>query len=67
MCPVYFRIEWEFALRRPLRAKPNSYCETAWNDTAEVKGCDSNWYRIERPYSMRQCLENGKALHWPLE
>jgi hypothetical protein len=46
---------------------PAVAAQTAWIDTAEVKGCDGNWYWIERPYSMRQCLENGKALHWPLE
>jgi len=77
MCAVYFRIEWEFALRCPLRAKPIVIvalalalvtrpvvaAQIAWNDTADVKGCDGNWYRIERPHSMRQCLENGSALH----
>ena len=75
MCAVYFRIEWEFALRCPLRAKPIVIvalalalvtspavaAQIAWNDTSDVKGCDGNWYRIERPHSMRQCLENGSA------
>jgi hypothetical protein len=42
---------------------PAVAAQTAWIDTAEVKGCDGNWYWIERPYSMRQCLENGRALH----
>lgn len=37
--------------------------EITWNEIVDAKGCDGNWYQVQRARNMRQCLENGKPLH----
>lgn len=70
-----FELSGEFCLARyrgccagtTVVTSPAVAAQIAWNDAASDKGCDGNLYRVERPRSMRQCLENGSALHCTLE
>ena len=75
-CAVCCRIEGELCLAQPLRRKQIVVlvlalaavasdaigAEIAWNDTINLKGCDGNSYRIQRPRNLRQCLEGASQL-----
>jgi hypothetical protein len=43
--------------------RPSFARDVAWNDSVDAKGCDGNWYQVQRARDMRRCLENGGALH----
>jgi hypothetical protein len=41
---------------------PGAAPKLAWREFTDVKGCNGNWYQVERARGMQQCLANGELL-----